>query len=55
MGEQRAARRGDDGFIRAKQAAARYWLATELPRVAQLAALCRSGEDSYLKLDPDDL
>ena len=33
----------------------RYWLATELPRVAQLAALCRSGEDSYLKLDPDDL
>ncbi|HVK71707.1 MAG TPA: acyl-CoA dehydrogenase [Kofleriaceae bacterium] len=52
---ERAARRGDDGFTRAKRATAQYWLATELPRVAQLAALCRSGEDSYLRLDPDDL
>ncbi len=53
--EERAARRGDDGFVRAKRAAARYWLGTELPRVAQLIALCRAGEDSYLALDPDDL
>ena len=37
----------------AKRAACRYWLATELPRIDHLAALCRSGEDSYLTLDPD--
>ncbi len=37
----------------AKQAALRYWLATELPRLGHLAALCRSAEDSYVALDPD--
>jgi butyryl-CoA dehydrogenase len=36
-------------------AAARYWLATELPRVDHLAHLCTSGEDSYLRLAPDQL
>jgi butyryl-CoA dehydrogenase len=38
---------------KAHTAAARYWLATELPRIDHLAGLCRSGEDSYLSLDPD--
>jgi alkylation response protein AidB-like acyl-CoA dehydrogenase len=36
-------------------AAARYWLATELPRLDHLAHLCRSNEDSYVTLDPDVL
>ncbi len=40
-------------FAAAKQAACRYWLATELPRIDHLATLCRSGEDSYATLDPD--
>ena len=29
---------------------AKYFIETELPRVAQLAALCASGEDSYVKM-----
>jgi alkylation response protein AidB-like acyl-CoA dehydrogenase len=40
------------GFYRAKLAAAQYWIATELPRIDHLAHLCRSGEDSYARLDP---
>jgi butyryl-CoA dehydrogenase len=52
---ERAARTSEDGFTRAKQAAARYWIATELPRVPLLAQLCRGHEDSYLRLDPRDL
>ena len=49
-----AAGSGDrEGFYRAKLAAAQYWIATELPRIDHLAALCRSGEDSYVALDPD--
>jgi butyryl-CoA dehydrogenase len=40
-------------FYRGQVAAAQYWFATELPRVVQLADLCRSGEDSYGSLDPD--
>lgn len=39
--------RSGDGFYRGKLAAAQYWLETELPRVAHLSSLCRSGEDSY--------
>lgn len=39
----------------AQLAAARYWLATELPRIDHLAHLCRSNEDSYVTLDPDVL
>jgi butyryl-CoA dehydrogenase len=46
----RAAR--DAGYYRAKLAAAKYWMHTELPRVAHLATLCRTGEDSYAALDP---
>jgi len=33
--------------------AARYWIATEVPRVAALAALCESAERSFLDLSPD--
>jgi alkylation response protein AidB-like acyl-CoA dehydrogenase len=40
------------GFYQAKLAAAQYWIATELPRIDHLAHLCRSGEDSYARLDP---
>ena len=40
-------------FYRGKLAAARYWFATELPRVDQLAALCRAGDDSYGSMHPD--
>ena len=41
---------GDDrDFYDGKLAAAQYWLLTELPRVTQLAALCRSNEDSYAR------
>ncbi|MEO8551885.1 MAG: acyl-CoA dehydrogenase, partial [Kofleriaceae bacterium] len=46
----RAAR--DAGYYRAKLAAAKYWIRTELPRIGHLAALCRTAEDSYVALDP---
>jgi hypothetical protein len=42
-----------DAGYRAKLAAAQYWIRTELPRIDHLAALCRDGEDSYARLDPD--
>jgi alkylation response protein AidB-like acyl-CoA dehydrogenase len=42
----------DRGFVAAKLAAAHYWMVTELPRVEQLAQLCRSNETSYAALDP---
>jgi alkylation response protein AidB-like acyl-CoA dehydrogenase len=42
----------DRGFVAAKLAAAHYWMVTEVPRVAQLAQLCRSNETSYAALDP---
>ncbi|MEM7138938.1 MAG: acyl-CoA dehydrogenase [Myxococcota bacterium] len=38
--------------LRGTEAAARYWIRTEVPRVGVLAELCRSAEDSYLKADP---
>ncbi len=41
-----------EGLCRGKLCAAQYWLATELPRIEHLAHLCRSGEDSYARLDP---
>ncbi|WP_437911695.1 acyl-CoA dehydrogenase [Sorangium sp. So ce302] len=40
------------GFYEGKLCAAQYWLSTELPRVEALAALCRSGEDSYARMQP---
>ncbi len=41
------------GFYEGKLCAAQYWLATELPRIPQLAELCRSGEDSYSRMRPE--
>lgn len=42
----------DPEFYEGKLSAARYFIRTELPRVATLAALCREGEDSYARLQP---
>jgi butyryl-CoA dehydrogenase len=42
-------------FYRGKLLAAQYWIFNDLPRIDHLAALCRRGEDSYAKLDPDSL
>ena len=44
-----------DAFGAGKLRAAEYWIATELPRVATLAALCKCGEDSYARVRPDEL
>jgi hypothetical protein len=44
---------GSSAFYAGKLAAAQYWFETELPRTAQLAALCRSGEDSYVRIPLD--
>jgi hypothetical protein len=46
-----AASAPNDDFGKGLDAAARYWLATEVTRVPQLAALCESGERSYLDLE----
>jgi len=43
----------DGAFYRGKLCAAQYYLETELPRIEQLAALCREGEDSYARVRPD--
>ena len=52
-----AKRRLADGsgtpFHEGKLRAAQYWVRTELPRVALLAALCRDAEDSYLRIGDD--
>ena len=40
-------------FYEGKLCAAQYWLATELPRVPQLLALCQQGEDSYARMKPE--
>lgn len=45
----------DAAFLRGKLRAAEYWIRTELPRVTHLAELCRSGEDSYARVRPDEL
>ena len=42
-------------FLRGKILTAEYWLATELPRLHMLAALCRSGEDSYARIRSEEL
>jgi butyryl-CoA dehydrogenase len=47
-----AASAEDRAFYAGKRAAAQYWIRTELPRVAHLAALCRDGEDSYGAMAP---
>lgn len=40
-------------FYEGKLRAASYWFATELPRVAALSELCRSGEGSYGSMKSD--
>ncbi len=47
-----AAMAEDSAFHRGLVQSARYWAATELPRVALLAERCRADR-SYLELDPD--
>ena len=48
-----ALQRGSDaGFYQGKLAAAQYWTNTEVTRVRALAALCRSGDDSYARMQP---
>jgi butyryl-CoA dehydrogenase len=42
-----------EAFYQGKLCAAQYWFSTELPRIETLAALCRSGEDSYARAQPD--
>jgi butyryl-CoA dehydrogenase len=44
-----------DPFARGLERAARYWVAAEVPRVAQLAVLCASDDRSYLDARPDEL
>ncbi len=50
---QRALAAHDDPFYRGKLSAAQYFLRTELPRVATLASLIESGEDSFLRAHED--
>jgi butyryl-CoA dehydrogenase len=45
----------DAAYYEAKLSAAQYWIRTELPRIDHLATLCRDGEDSYRRVDPDAL
>ncbi len=40
----------DAAFYEGKLCAAQYWIATELPRVDALAALCRSNDDSFARM-----
>jgi len=43
----------DPAFVTGIDAASRYWLRTELPRITHLANLCRTAEDSYLTIPAD--
>jgi butyryl-CoA dehydrogenase len=43
---------GDQGFYEGKLCAAQYWFATEMPRIEQLATLCRESDDSYARMEP---
>ncbi len=45
----------DAAFLRGKQLAAEYFIRTEVPRLHMLAALCRSGEDSYARVTAAEL
>jgi hypothetical protein len=44
---------GDAGFYEGKLSAATYFIRTEVPKIDALAALCRSGDDSYALVHPD--
>jgi alkylation response protein AidB-like acyl-CoA dehydrogenase len=51
LAKEGLAKGGVDGaFYEGKLCAAQYWLATELPRVRELAALCRSNDDSFARM-----
>jgi alkylation response protein AidB-like acyl-CoA dehydrogenase len=39
-------------FYEGKVCTAAYWIKTELPRIEHLATLCKSGEDSYVRMNP---
>ncbi len=43
----------DSPFYQGKLCAAQYWINTELARVGYLAAVCRSGEDSYARMQAE--
>jgi butyryl-CoA dehydrogenase len=43
----------DREFYEGKLCAAQYFIRTEVPRIAQLLELCRSGEDSYARMRPE--
>jgi hypothetical protein len=45
----------DAAFLRGKILAADHWIGTEVPRLHQLAALVRAGEDSHARVRPDEL
>jgi butyryl-CoA dehydrogenase len=52
VAKEKLAKAPSDEFCEGKICAAEYWIKTELPRVEHLAALCRSGEDSYVRMSP---
>jgi butyryl-CoA dehydrogenase len=45
----------DAAFRRGKLLGAQYFIRTEVPRLHYLAALCRSGEDSYSRIRAAEL
>jgi butyryl-CoA dehydrogenase len=45
----------DAAFLRGKVVSAEYFIRTEVPRLHTLAALCRSGEDSYARVQAQEL
>ena len=56
VAEKNSKSRPDDfDFYEGITLAARYWICTELPRVEYLADLCKSGEDSYTRIRPEQL
>ena len=42
-------------YLRGRILSMEYWLATEMPRIATLSALCRAGEDSYARISEREL
>ena len=50
-----AVRGRDDAFARGKRLSAEYWIRTEIPRALQLADLCASGEDSFVRIRSNEL
>jgi alkylation response protein AidB-like acyl-CoA dehydrogenase len=54
--QKQASATGDEAaFLRGKVLSAEYFIRTEVPRLHTLAALCRSGEDSYARVQPAEL